>query len=214
MAVSPYFRHVTAENEQSLIDDLTRETIYQRGLDLYYIPRTEDSPDYLFGEDPANVFDAAVTIEFTFPDNVEGWDSTDVIGRFGLEMPDRAVFQVSKSRFEEEMTKPYPHITRPREGDLIVFVPDVENGEPMDVFEITFVQKENPFYQIGRSNVFQIEAERFNYSHETVQSGVEDIDTDFVPNVDDGLDDSSDLQTESDTFVNFDEDDPFSDGSY
>ena len=214
MAVSPYFRHTTAENEQSLIDSLTREVIFQRGFDLYYIPRTEDTPDYLFGEDPSNVFDTAVTIEFMLPENTEGWDSTDVVGRFGLDVPDHAVFEVSKSRFIEEMEKTYPAIVRPREGDLIVWVPDVDNDEPMDVFEITFVQKENPFYQIGRSNVFRIDAERFNYSHETMQSGVEDIDTELVPDMDDGFNDSTDIQSESDTFMNFDEDDPFSDGSY
>ena len=66
MAVSPYFRHVTAENEQKLIDDLTRETYYQRGLDFLYCPRknSENGFDYLFGEDPENIFDTAVTMEF------------------------------------------------------------------------------------------------------------------------------------------------------
>lgn len=212
MAISPYFRHITAENEQSLIDALTQETIYQRGYDLLYIPRTASSPDYLFGEDPANIYDEAVTIEF-ITENVEGFDGADTIGRFALELPDRAVFEVSKPRFIEEIQKKYPDMVRPREGDLIVWIPDVDNEEPMSVFEIMFVDKEQPFYQIGRSNVFRIDVERFNYSHETMQSGDEDLDAEFVPNTED-YSDSADIQTESDTFLNFDEDDPFSDGDY
>lgn len=213
MSISPYFRHIDATNEQQLIDDLTVETIQQRGLDLWYIPRTESTGgfDYLFGEDPANVFDKAVEIEFWCENVSDGFEGADNIGRFGLEMPDIATFQVSKTRFIEEIQKLYPDIVRPREGDLIVWKADP--SEPMAVFEITFADKENPFYQIGKSNVFRIETERFNYSHETMQSDVEEIDAEYVPNVED-YSDSTPIQTESDTFVNFDEDDPFSDGSY
>ena len=213
MSVSPYFRHVTAKNEQSLIDDLTQETIYQRGTDLYYIPRTNSQTgwDYLFGEDPENIFDKAVLMEFWCENVGAGFDGADTIGRFTLEMPDIATFQISKTRFIEEIKKLYPEIVRPREGDLIVWKTDP--SEPMDVFEITFAQKENPFYQIGKSNVFRIETERFNYSHETMSTEVEEIDDEYVPNAED-YDDSTPIQNESDTFVNFDEDDPFSDGSY
>lgn len=213
MAVSPYFRHVTATNEQSLIDDLTRETIYQRGLDLYYVPRinSADNFDYLFGEDPANIYDKGVLIEFWCENVGDGYDGAETIGRFGLELPDLANFQVSKSRFIEEIQKTYPDLVRPREGDLIIFKTDP--AEPMDVFEITFVTKEEPFYTVGRSNVFRIETERFNYSHETMESEITDIDAEYIPNAQD-YDDSPQIQDESDTFVNFDEDDPFSDGSY
>lgn len=211
--ISPYFKHVTATNEQELIDSLTRETIFQRGLDLYYIPREEsdDGFDYLFGEDPENKYVKAVEIEFWCENVGQGFDGADTIGRFALEMPDIATFLASKTRFIEEIQKLYPDIIRPREGDLIVFKTDP--SEPMDVFEITFVQKENPFYQIGKSNVFRIETERFNYSHENMESDVPEIDAEYIPNMED-ITDSPEIQTEADTFVNFDEKDPFSDGDY
>lgn len=213
MTISKYFRHVTATNEQQLIDALTQETIFQRGMDLYYIPRqnSDDGFDYLFGEDPENRYAKAVEMEFWCENVGQGFDGADTIGRFALEMPDIATFQISKTRFIEEIQKLYPDILRPREGDLIVFKTDP--SEPMDIFEITFAQKENPFYQIGKSNVFRIETERFNYSHEDMESEVEEIDDEYVPNMED-ITDSPDIQTESDTFVNFDENDPFSDGGY
>jgi hypothetical protein len=213
MAVSPYFKHVTAKNEQSLIDSLTRETIFQRGLDLYYIPRTnsEDGFDYLFGEDPENIFDKAILMEFYCENVSTGFDGQMAVGRFALELADIAVFLVSVTRFKEEVTSVYPDIVRPREGDLIVFKADP--SEPLSIFEITFTERETPFYQIGKSNVFKMETERFNYSHETMSTDVPEID-DTPVDMDKDLTDSEPIQQESDTFVNFDESDPFSDGEY
>jgi len=213
MAISPYFQHVTAKNEQSLIDSLTRETIYQRGLLLYYIPRTnsEKGFDYLFGEDPENIFDTAVLMEFYCENVSTGFDGSIAIGRFALELDDTATFLVSVTRFKEEVTELYPEIVRPREGDLIVF--KVDPSEPLSIFEITYTEKETPFYQIGKSNVFRMETERFNYSHETMATEVPEID-DTPVDMDKDLTDGPPIQQESDTFVNFDESDPFSDGEY
>lgn len=212
MAISPYFKHVTAPNEQSLIDDLTRETIFQRGLDLYYVPRTNsvDGYDYLFGEDPENIYDNAVLMEFYCENVSTGFDGSAAIGRFALELADIAVFLVSVTRFEEEVTKVYPDIIRPREGDLIVFKTDP--SEPKDIFEITFTEKETPFYQIGKSNVFKMETERFNYSYETMDTEIEDVDANPINQTE--YTESTEIQDESDTFMDFDESDPFSEGNY
>ncbi len=213
MSVSPYFKHVTAKNEQALIDSLTRETIFQRGLDLYYIPRAEaqDGFDYLFGENPENFFKTGIELEFQCEHVSTGFDGAMAIGRFALELGDTATYQVSKTRFTEEVTKVYPDILRPREGDLIVFKTDPT--EPMFMFEITYTEKESPFYQIGKSNVFRMETEKFNYSHETMDTGIEEIDTNDFEVVDETKDNTP-VQTESDTFVDFNEKDPFSDGDY
>ena len=213
MAVSPYFKHINAPNEQSLLDALTRETIFQRGLDLYYIPRSEAQAgfDYLFGENPENIYDSAVELEFYCENVSTGFDGAMAIGRFALELADTATFLVSTTRFTEAVGKVYPTIVRPREGDLILFKTDA--SEPMFMFEITYTEKETPFYQIGKSNVFRMEAEKFNYSHEPMNTGIEEIDTkDFT--TEDEINDAPDVQTESDALVNFDEDDPFSDEGY
>lgn len=213
MAVSKYFKHVSAKNEQKLIDDLTKETIFQRGLDFIYIPRvnSEDGFDYLFGEDPENIFDRGVTLEMYLLEIRDGFDGDDFVGRFGLKLDDNCVFLVSKTRFTAEVTKKYPEITRPREGDLILF--KVDPSEAKTLFEIKYIEKEHPFYSIGKSTVYRIEGERFNYSHETVQTGDPAIDE-----VDMGTyehyEDNTPIQTEGDTIMDFNENDPFSDGKY
>ena len=213
MAVSPYFKHVTAKNEQSLLDALTRETVFQRGIDLYYIPRSEAEQgfDYLFGENPENIYDQAVELEFYCENVSTGFDGSMAIGRFAMELADTATFLVAKTRFEEEVGKVYPDIDHPREGDLILFKTDP--SEPVFMFEITYTEKETPFYQIGKSNVWRMEAEKFNYSHETMNTGIEEIDTLDIANENE-VDDSPDIQTESDIFVDFSENDVFGDGDY
>lgn len=212
MAVSPYFHHVTAKNEQKLINDLTKETIYQRGLDLWYVPRVEAQGgfDYLFGENPENIYDVAFKIEMQMENLSSGFDGADAIGRFALEIPDTATFQVSRTRFDEEVIKLYPEIKRPREGDLIVFIADPD--EVKTVFEITFTEDELPFYQIGKRNVYRMEVEKFHYSHEVTQTGIDFVDEAAIE--DSEYKENEPIQNESDTFVNFDESDPFSDGNY
>ena len=214
MTVSRYFNHISYKPEQDLVNDLMVESVQQRGQDLLYIPRKESDAgfDFLFGEDPENIYTNGVTMEFYCMNYGDGFDGSDEIGRFALQMPDICKFQCSKTRFSEEVTNEYPHILRPREGDLIVFQADPEH-EPKDVFEITFVEKEEIFYEMGRSQMYSIETERFNYSHETMETGNEEIDTEYVPNMED-ITDSPEIQNESDTFVNFNEKDPFSDGGY
>lgn len=207
--ISKYFKHVSAKNEQDLMQALTAETIFQRGLDLYYIPRISSDTgfDYLFGEDPENKFDEAVQIEMSCEEISSGFDGSAAIGRFALELGDTATFSVATSRFKEEMKKKYPDITRPREGDLIVFLTDPT--EDKYIFEITFTERSVPFYQMGKSNLFRMEVERFNYSHEDMDTGVDFIDNADM-NIENEVKDNTPIQEESDTFMDFNEADPFS----
>lgn len=213
MTVSKYFKHTSDKAEQKLISDLTSETIQQRGLDLWYIPRTNsvNGFDFLFGEDPENFFDTAVRLEMMMVSISTGFEGDDAIGRFGLELADNAVFLCAKTRFHAEVSKKYPAILRPREGDLVVF--EVDSTEAKSIFEITYIEKEHPFYQIGKSTVYRMETTRFKYTHEDMITNIPAIDTEDMSNFED-YEDNVPLQAESDTLVNFDESDPFSDGEF
>ena len=59
---------------------------------------------------------------------------------------------------------------RPNEGDLLYF--------PMTkgLFEITFVEHENIFYQANNIYTYRLDVERFVYSSEKIDTGVADID--------------------------------------
>ena len=59
------------------------------------------------------------------------------------------------------------NITTPLEGDLIYF--PLSKG----LFEIKFVEDEQPFYQIGKNYVFELTCEVFQYGEEKIDTGTD-----------------------------------------
>mgnify|MGYP003155218631 CR=1 FL=1 len=82
-----------------------------------------------------------------------------------MEIRDTVDLVVSKKRFGDETG-----ISRPREGDLI-YLP-LTNG----LFEIKFVEHENPFYQAGKLYTYKLSCELFQYSQEDIDTDYSDID--------------------------------------
>lgn len=204
--ISSYFHHIDSSREQQLMDDLSRETIFIRGLDYAYIPRDSSDADALFGEDIKSTFTSAVTLEMYCKQQTGFEGEGDFFSRFGLDIRDEATFQINKNRFTAVVTAAYPDISRPREGDLIYY------ALAKSLFEITFVEPEQPFYQRGIQTLWEVSLKKFEYNHDEMLSGITAVDD--IENEVDNDDDSANIQTESDTFVNFDESDPFSNNSY
>jgi hypothetical protein len=168
MAKNPYFKY--RGSEQSLVNDLTIEAIKIHGQDMVYIPRTYVDIDQLFGEDVLSKFEEGNYIEM-YIDSYDGFEGEgDFIAKFGLEIRDSITLVVSKQRFEQTMSHD-SNITRPREGDLIYF--------PLSksIFEIKFVEHENPFYQVGNLYTYKLSCDLFRYSHEEINTDFSDIDS-------------------------------------
>ena len=129
--------------EKRLYEDLVIEQLKVFGQDVFYMPRTLIAEDTVLGEDTLSKFDDAYMIEMYF-ENTDGFaGDKEIMNQFGLENREEATFVVSQRRFED-MIAPDDNIgTRPKEGDLIYF-PLVSK-----VFEISFVDHDEPFYQIG-----------------------------------------------------------------
>jgi hypothetical protein len=177
MARNSYFSH--APSDQNAVEDLTIEVIKIYGHDMVYIPRTLVNKDEIFGEDTISKFENGNPIEM-FIESIDGFEGDgDFISKFGLEIRDSVTFVVSKKRFKEELTD-LSAITRPREGDLIYF--------PMTkgLFEIKFVEHENPFYQVGKLYTYKLSCELFQWSQEDLDTGYSDVD---------------DIETTQDTFA-------------
>ena len=205
MATNSYFTHYTATNEQDLIESMIIESIQINGLDVAYIPRTQDNIDYLFNEDPTNVFNSFEHIEM-YPAFVEGFDGQQLMTMFGDEFKKSGTFIVSRKRFKET----YPDSIRPREGDLI-FMP-ITNA----VLEIKYVDHESPFFEKGKQYVFEVKTEAFEYSYEPIQTG--DVDIDAIldeMNIDDPettqeeYAQNDDIDTDVDNSIVFDPSNPF-----
>ena len=168
MTTNPYFNQ-DDPGQQTLIEDITVELIQGTGRDVVYVPRQFVNIDKIFGEDIASNFSASYTIE-AYVETFRGFDGTDIVNQFGIEVKDKLTLVLSKRRFEQEITAVVPSITRPREGDLIYF--------PLSgsLFEINFVEHENPFYPIGKRYTYMLTCEMFTYSMERVATGNTAID--------------------------------------
>ena len=165
MATNLYFQNTTSHAEQELINSLTSEVIQIHGLDVFYIPRTLVKEDVLLGEDVLSKFSTAYEIEMYLKTTEAFGGEGDLVSKFGLDVRDEVIFTVHKDRFElaTDMAKPL-------EGDL-VFLP-ISKG----LFEIKFVEHEQPFYQAGKNYSFDITCELYQYSEEQLETGIADID--------------------------------------
>lgn len=161
-------------SEQLLIEDLVIESMQINGMDIFYLPRSsQDSVDYLYGEDPLKQYVKAYPLEMYLEDVMGMEGEGDFISKFGLEIRDEIKFLVSRRRFAATV----PQI-RPNEGDLI-YVPLVQN-----FFEITFVEHENNqamHYTLGRGRggnvyVYALKLKQFVFSNEIIQTGITEID--------------------------------------
>lgn len=168
MARNPYFKFQAGE--QNVSEDIIVEIIKMMGQNVWYIPREFVNLDRLFGEDQLNKFTKAYQIEMYLA-SVAGYEGTDVITKFGLEVKDRVTLVVSRKRFTNEVTTHSSTIVRPREGDIIYF--------PLSktMFEINFVEHETPFYQLDKLYVYTLSCETFNYSAEQFATGNSEMDT-------------------------------------
>lgn len=159
-------------SEQNLYEDLVIESLKIFGQDVYYIPRTLVERDNILGEDPASSFDDAYLVE-AYIENQDGFEGAgDLYQKFGLEIRDEANFIISK-RSWERLVGLYNNALgtiRPQEGDII-FLP-LSNS----FFEITFVEHEQPFYQLSNLPVYKLTCSLFEYSDEKFDTDIAAID--------------------------------------
>lgn len=166
-----YFSHGT-RNEQNLIEDIIIESLKIYGQEVMYIPRTLVSKDNILGEDRLSQFKSSFPIEMYF-ENVDSFDGQGAfIQKFGLMMEQAATLVVARRRWDQLVGR-YGVTTipsRPNEGDLIYF--PLTGG----LFEIKFVQHQDPFYQLGKLYVYKLQVELFQYASERIDTGIAEID--------------------------------------
>ena len=158
-------------SESLLHEDLIIECLKIYGFDTYYIPRVAVDRDMILNEDPTNRYDDAFPIE-VYLENTTGFGGTDLLAKFGVEIQDTATFIMARRRWEEVIGRKNASVLpqRPAEGDLLYF--------PLtkSFFEIKYVEVKDPFFQVGKLYVYKLECELYQYSHETISTGVSEID--------------------------------------
>ena len=170
MATNVYFSP-KVKTEQNLYEDIVIESLKMYGQDVIYIPRQLINRDELLNEDYSKFTDA-YTIEM-YIETSEGFAGEgDLLGKFGVEIRDQATFVVARKRWENLVGFYNNSIndTRPSEGDL-VYLPLSRS-----LFEIRFVEHEQPFYQLNNLPTYKLECELFEYSNEELETGIREVD--------------------------------------
>ena len=176
MALNPYFQQGT-QGEQRLVQDLINEHLKIYGVEVTYIPRKFVNRATIIEEVTASKFDDNFAVEM-YVNSYDGYSGAgDVLTKFGMSLRDEVELTVSKERFEEFIA-PFMNASddielasRPREGDLVFFPLGAR------LFEIKFVEHEDPFYQLGKNYVYKLKCELFEYEDEIIDTSLDIIDT-------------------------------------
>jgi len=179
MALNPFFLNGT-KSEQGLVQSLINEQLRMYGIECYYLPRKYVTTNTIIKEVIESKFDSAYPLE-AYLDSYEGFGGQGtILSRFGIEDKDDCTLIISRERYENYISpliENLPNIelsSRPKEGDLIYF--------PLGdrIFEIKFVEHEQPFYQLKKNYVYTLTCELFRYEDEVVDTGVSKIDDNLV----------------------------------
>lgn len=213
MAVNPYLNNFHASNEQELFENLLIESIQFHGMDVLYLPKKHEAKDKIYGEDTLTHFDDTYRVEMYIESNQGFGGQGDFFSKFSPEVRDTLELTVAKKRFREEVT-PMTNLSRPMEGDLIYF--------PLNkkMFRIQYANEKAIFFQLGALQSWKLTLELYEYSHERFDTGIPEIDylneltaptTQENITIFNNLDDSTEIQAEADSVINFDEKNPFGD---
>ena len=176
MALNPHFLQ-GSRGEQRLVQNLINEHLKIYGVEVTFIPRKFVNQSTIIEEVTTSKFDDNFLIE-AYVDNYDGYAGAgDVLTKFGMSLRDEVTLTISKERFEEFIS-PFMDAdddielsSRPREGDLVFF----PLGQRL--FEIKFVEHEEPFYQLGNNYVYKLKCELFEYEDEVIDTTIDAIDT-------------------------------------
>ena len=178
MALNPFFLQ-GSPGEQDLVQSLINEQLKIYGVEVTYIPRKIVNRSTVFEEIESSRFDDNFLLE-AYVETFDGYGGQgDIMTKFGVTLKDEMTISISRERFEDFISPfleqmPDSEIlvsTRPREGDLIYF--------PLGgrLFEVKFVEHEDPFYQLGKNYVYKLQCELFEYEGEVIDTDIEEIDT-------------------------------------
>ena len=176
MPLNPFFLQGSA-SEQRLVQDLINEQLKIYGVEVFYMPRKFVGTDDVIKENVVAKFDDSFALE-AYVQNYEGFaGSGDLMTKFGVRTTDELTLVISRERYDDFVSVFYEDgadetklTSRPKEGDLIYF--------PLSdsLFEVKFVEHEQPFYQLGKLYMYQLTCELYEYEDAVIDTSITEID--------------------------------------
>ena len=175
MVLNPFFQQGST-SEQNLVQSLINEQLQIYGVNVHYMPRKYANSNTIIKEVIESKFDDAYPIE-AYVESFDGYgENPTLLLKFGIQATNELTLTISRDRFEtyiSPLMKNEENVrlsTRPKEGDLIYF----PLGDRL--FEIKYVEHEQPFYQLKKNYVYTLRCELFQYEDEVIDTGVDEID--------------------------------------
>jgi hypothetical protein len=199
MSTNQYFNHFSNSSEQGLIEDLVVESIK-----IYAINEDSVLNEYEYRE-----YTRARDVEI-YIKNSQSFEGQGLfLEKFGLQIEDQMVVNISKRSFEEFIGTP-DSLSRPREGDCL-YIPVIDA-----LYEISYFDQTLPFYQLGSIQMYELTAKLYSPSGDQFSTGVSAIDDKYsreaaANNVPYDQGDTFDL--DANNFLDFTETNPFTDGN-
>ena len=239
MATNFFFNNFQASQEQLLLEDLVIEAIKIYGHDIYYLPRKLNNYDDVYGADDISSYEVAYPVEM-YIKSIDGFGGDqEFLSKFGVEIRNQVVFSIARRRFSEDIGE-FTTQVRPNEGDIIYFplnqrafvIRYVNKYEmfyqlgALQTWEMTCEVFEYAG-EIFSTGIPEIDIIQEKYSTNILDWTI-NTELDEELKTEDGdylilegksaedlnvLDDSDEIQRESDLFVDFSSSDPFSEGS-
>ena len=120
MTTRSAFRFYSYPGEMRLYQDLINESIQIIGFDALYLPARLNNYDHLYNTSDLVTYDTTYTIE-VYLETYQGFTGDQsFMSKFGLEIRNQCYFTISNERFMQEIGIA-EGFTRPREKDLIYF---------------------------------------------------------------------------------------------
>lgn len=241
MSTSVFFQQEDYSQEQELIEDLIVEAIQIHGIECFYLPRKTYSVDKLLTEDDQYYFDDAIPIETYIKNFDQFGGQRNFLSNFGIEIRDRLDIVIARRTWTETVGDPRK-LNRPNEGDMIYFNANKRLFEVRYVerYSLMYPLGSLPTWELQcelveavsqrmDTGIDEIDAfeqvtseDLFRWAIRTVDgkairtAGNEDYWVVDSRNeaVIDPLDQSKEISTEAEVILNFDETDPFAEGSF
>ena len=175
MVLNPFFQQGST-SEQNLVQSLINEQLQMYGVNVHYMPRKYANSNTIIKEVIESKFDDAYPIE-AYVESFDGYgENPTLLSKFGIQATNELTLTISRDRFETYISPLMKNeadvrlSTRPKEGDLIYF----PLGDRL--FEIKYVEHEQPFYQLKKTYVYTLRCELFQYEDEVIDTGIDAID--------------------------------------
>ena len=241
MATNKFFNKYTSQNQQLLLDSLVVENFKIYGEDMYYVPRQINNYDSIYGQDNNSSYVNAYPIEIYIKSR-NGFGNGaggEFLSHFGVEIHDQIILSVARTTFENLVIR-YTQQLRPNEGDLIYFP---LNGKVFQIkyvnnFENFYQLGKLYTWELTCEN-FAYSGEVFNTGIPVIDAIAKTLDMnmlDYFLLAENGnslitennsnimtenyniqsmipADDTAQIEKESDQIINFNQNDPFSEGT-